>query len=197
MIETLRALVLDESKWLTASLALALAMVAWKLWRHRRDETTPRHRVLAAMNLSFAATIGAMAFGHLLAVTVELGQGTLRDGSLFGFYAIGVALAAPSWWLLHHAWGLFLRPTDVGTTTVALNAWLGATLLALGLHNLPLAVPAVFDIGYQIHRHRAVGWAIVAAAIALQLGLLAASLVFLASGQSFEQFSGVEPRAGG
>ena len=147
----------------------------------------------AAMNLFFGLTIGSMAFGHLLAVTVKLASGTLREGSLAAFYAIGLALAAPSWWLVLHAWRLPFRTATGDRRTLALNAWLGATLLVLGLNNLPLAAPALLDAGYQLHRRRAVGWAIVGAAVVVQLGLLVASLVFLASGQSFEQFRGIGP----
>jgi hypothetical protein len=36
------------------------------------------------------------------------------------------------------------------------------------------------------------GWAIVGVAVVLNVGLFLASLVFMASGQTFEQFSGIE-----
>lgn len=64
--------------------------------------------------------------------------------------------------------------------------------MALGLHNLPLAAPALFNLGYCLHSRRPVGWAIAGLAVAVNLGLFVGSLVFLASGQSFEQFSGME-----
>jgi hypothetical protein len=148
------------------------------------------------MNLFFAVAIGAMAFGHVLAVSTKLALGTLRDGSLLGFYLIGVALAVPSFWLAIHAWRLPARAAADNRRTIALNAWLGATLLALGLHNLPLAAPALLDIAYLAHRRRAIGWVIAAAATLLQIGLLVASLGFAASGKSFEELRGMEPSGG-
>jgi hypothetical protein len=102
MLDQLVALILAESKWLTASLGSALLAVAVLLYRHRHSGLLGRRQVLAAMNLFFGVTIGAMAFGHLLAVTTKLALGTL-DGSLPVFYLIGIALAVPSWWLIYHA----------------------------------------------------------------------------------------------
>jgi uncharacterized membrane protein len=75
--------------------------------------------------------------------------------------------------------------------TAALNAWLGIFLVAFGLHNFPLAAPAALNLAYQFRARRAVGWAILTVAIAANLALFTGSLVFLASGQSFEQFSGM------
>ena len=77
-------------------------------------------------------------------------------------------------------------------STVTLNAWLAITLLALGIQNLPLAAPAFLNIAYRLHSRPLVGWMIVGMAIILNVGLFVGSLVFLASGQSFEQFSGIE-----
>jgi hypothetical protein len=76
--------------------------------------------------------------------------------------------------------------------TPAINVWLAFTLLALGPHNFPLAAPAVLNIGYHMHSRQAVGWAIVSAAVVVNAGLFIGSLIFLASGQSFEQFRGME-----
>jgi hypothetical protein len=191
MGDRLVALILDESKWLTASLAFALVALALMLRRARRAELAPRRRVAAAMSLFTALTIGAMAFGHLLAVTVKLALGTLA-GSAALFYGIGVALALPSAWLASHSLALFDPARAVGRTTPALNAWLALTLLALGLHNLPLAAPALLNVGYHWHRRSWVGWALVAAAAVVNLGLFVGALVFLASGRSFEEFSGLE-----
>ena len=61
----------------------------------------------------------------------------------------------------------------------------------LGLHNVPLAAPAALNLAYQFHTRRAVGWTIVTVAVVANLALFAGSLVFLASGQSFEEFSGM------
>jgi hypothetical protein len=191
MIDQLVALIVDESKWLTASMGFALLAVTILLIRHRHSDYPARRRVLAAMNLFFGVMIGTMAFGHLLAVTTKLGLGTL-EGSILVFYAIGAALAVPSWWLIIHTRRVLGSDHEHRRTTLVLNAWLAITLLALGVHNLPLAAPAFFDIGYQLHSRRLVGWAIVSVAIVVNVGLFIGSLIFMASGQSFEQFRGIE-----
>lgn len=190
MIEQLAALIVDESKWLTASMGMALLALTVLLYRHRHADLPVRRRVLAAMTLFFGVTIGTMASGHLLAVTTKLALGTL-EGSTPVFYAIGIALALPAGWLILHTRAV-LASDDHGRRTLILNAWLATTLLALGLHNLPLAAPALFNIGYHLHARRVVGWAIVGMAVVINMGLFIGSLIFLASGQSFEQFSGLE-----
>ena len=189
MISQFIALILDESKWLTASLGFALLSVMILLYRHRHAVFPARHRVLAAMNLFFGVTIGTMAFGHLLAVTTKFALGTL-EGSILVFYVIGTALAVPSWWLIHHTWRVL--DNEHRRVPLVLNAWLAFTLLVLGVHNLPLAAPAFFNIGYHWHSRRVVGWAIVSMAVVVNVGLFIGSLIFLASGQSFEQFRGIE-----
>jgi hypothetical protein len=169
-------------------IAAALA-VAWLLLRNRPPSSARAVR-WAAMNLFFAVTIGTMAFGHLLVVTIKLAIGTLQ-GSAIVFYAIGVALALPSWWLVVHAPRLAASENG-NATALMLNAWLGVSLLAMGLHHLPLAAPAILNIGYARHTRPLVGHAIVATAIVFNTGLFIGSLIFLASGQSFEQFRGIE-----
>ncbi len=191
ILNELLALIVDESKWLPASMGLALASVGFLLYRRLSSDLPSRHRIAAALNLFFGITIGTMAFGHLAAVTTKRATGTL-EGSLLWFYTIGVVLALPSWWLIRHAIGLFSCRAGKQRTTWVLNAWLAISLLALGLLNLPLAAPALFNIGYHFHTRRAVGWAIVALAIVFHGGLFVGSLMFMASGQSFEQFSGME-----
>ena len=191
MIDQLVALIVDESKWLTASMGFALLAVAILLYRRRHSDIPARRRILAAMNLFFGVTIATMAFGHLLAVTTRLGLGTL-EGSVVVFYLIGVALALPSWWLIRHTRRVLAPDDEHGQATLALNAWLAITLLAMGFHNLPLAAPAFFNIGYHLHSRRVVGWVIVSLAIIVNVGLFIGSLIFLASGQSFEQFRGIE-----
>ena len=188
MADRLLALIVDEGKWLPFAMGLALLWVSVLLCRHRRSERATRQRVAAAMNLFFGVTIGTMAFGHLLAVTTKLGLGTLRPGSRLVLYAIGILLAVPSWWLIHHSHELFSSATDRGKRTLRLNAWLTATLLAMGLHNLPIAAPGFFNIGYALHSRPIVGWALVSLAVAANVGLFVAALVFLASGQTFEEF---------
>lgn len=191
MIDQLIALIVDEGKWLTASMGISLVSVAILLYRYRNSDLALRRRILAAMNLFFAVTIGTMAFGHLLAVTAKLATGTLREGSIILFYLIGIVLAVPSWWLIVHTRRI-LGDEDHGRATIMLNTWLAITLLALGVPNLPLAAPALFNIGYHLHTRRAVGWAIVGIATVVNVGLFVGSLIFLASGQSFEQFRGIE-----
>jgi hypothetical protein len=190
MLDQLVALIVDESKWLTASMGSALLAVTVLLYRHRHSDLPGRRRVLAAMNLFFGVTIGAMAFGHLLAVTTKLVLGTL-EGSVPVFYLIGIALAVPSWWLIYHARRVLTPDDGNGRTTLGLNAWLAITLLGLGIHNLPLAAPGFLNIWYHLHSGRVVGWAIVAMAVVANVGLFIGSLIFMASGRSFEQFRGI------
>ena len=185
------ALIVDEGKWLTLSMGLALLAVSVLSYRHRDAALPARRRIAAIMNLFFGVTIGTMAFGHLLAVSTKLAMGTLR-GSTVLFYAIGLILAAPSWSLVRHARGLFTSHDDHNRMTMILNTWVAGSLLILGIPNFPLALPGFFNIGYELTSHRVAGWAIVSLAVVLNLGLFFGSLVFLLSGQSFEQFSGIE-----
>jgi hypothetical protein len=115
-----------------------------------------------------------------------------EEGSLPVFYLIGIALAVPSWWLIFHARRLLKVDDGLERATLGLNAWLAITLLGLGIHNLPLAAPGFLNIWYQLHSGRVVGWAIVAMAVVVNMGLFIGSLIFMASGQSFEQFRGIQ-----
>ncbi|MGH9749246.1 MAG: hypothetical protein ACRD6R_04915, partial [Candidatus Polarisedimenticolia bacterium] len=196
MIDRLAVLIVDESKWLTGSLGFALLAAGVLLLRHRQGNIPVRRRVLAGMNLFFGVTVGTMAFGHLLAVTVKLATGRLA-GSVPTFYLIGVVLAVPACWVVLHTRSLLGAGGGDGGGTPLLNGWLALTLVALGIHNLPLAAPGFLNIAYHFHTRRAVGRAIVAVAIVFNTGLFIASLVFLASGRSFEEFSGMEPAAAG
>ena len=182
------ALILDESKWFTVSLTVAICAVAVLLIRHSRVPV--RRRTLAAMNLFFGVTIGAMAFGHLLAVTTKLVTGSL-EGSIPILYLIGVALATPAWWVTFHTRRVLASDEDHGPATVRSNGWLAASLLLLGPHNLPLAVPGLLNIAYHRHRRPWVGRMIVSLAAVGGAGLFVGSLVFFVSGQSFEQFRGL------
>ncbi|MGH7601317.1 MAG: hypothetical protein ACREOI_33580 [bacterium] len=191
MTEPIVAMVLDESKWLSISMLLSIIAVLALAVRQRRQRLPHRLRILEAMNLFYGCMIGIMSFGHLLAVTVKFSQGTL-EGSLGLLYALGLVLAIPAWWLAFRV-GKFVKDVErQGKSIVALNAWLGIGLLALGFHNLPLAAPAALNIAYQFHSRRVVGWAIVTVAIVATLALFIGSLVFFVSGQSFEQFKGMQ-----
>ncbi len=189
MIDQIVAFIVAENKWLTISLGAALMAVGTLLVRDLCSATPVKHRVMTAMHLFFGVTIGTMAFGHLLAVTTKLAMGTL-EGPTVVFYAIGVALAVPSWWLIVHTGGALEAGSD--HTALRLNIALAVVLFALGPRNLPLAAPALFNVAYQRHRRPAIGWAIVSVAVMVYVGLFIGSLIFWASGQSFEQFSGME-----
>ena len=190
MIDRLLVLALDESKWLSTAMLLSIIAVTVLLRQQRRQGLAARLRILEALNLFYGCMIGIMSFGHLFAVTVKLIQGTLA-GSPWMLYALGLVLAIPAWWLALRA-GKFVKALERwGARMLALNAWLGVCLLALGFHNWPLAGPAALNIAYQLHSKRAVGWAIVTVAIAGNLALFIGSMVFFASGQSFEQFKGM------
>jgi hypothetical protein len=191
VLDQLAALVVDEGKWLPGSIALAALAAGWRL-RGGDGDPPLRPRIEAALTLFFAVMIGMMAFGHLAAVTTKLALGTL-DGSLLTFYGIGAALAAPSWWLAIHGAGGTLPPTTAdAATAVRLTIWLAVTLLAMGPQNLPLAAPALFALAYRWHARPAVGWAIVSLSLVATLGLFIGALVFMASGQTFEQFRGID-----
>jgi hypothetical protein len=191
MASAIAELVLDEGKWLFASTLLATIVLLAALRRAPAQRPPGRAGILWAMNLFYGCMIGTMAFGHLLAVTVKLAQGTLR-GSWLALYPLGLVLAMPAWWLALRAARYGRDEERHRNRMLALNGWLGLALLALGLHNLPLAAPAALAIAYQLHTRRAVGWTLVTLALAANLALLVGSLVFLASGQSFEQISGLE-----
>lgn len=192
MIDQLLELVVDEGKWLTLSMGLALVVAALLVLRLRGSMLVLTRRIMAAMNLVAGVTIGTMAGGHLLAVGTKLELGTLRDGSLLIFIAIGVVLLVPSLMVVGHTRALLLDPEPAARTTILLNGWLAISLLVLGLHNVPLAAQAMINMAYRSQSGRVTGWIIVAIAIAFNVALFAASLVFMASGQSFEQFSGIE-----
>jgi hypothetical protein len=187
MLDPLLTFIVGESNWLPLATSLALVATASLLYRYRRPELPARRRILAAMNLYFGVALAIMAVGHFAAVTTHLALGNLR-GSVLWLYVIGTILIVPSTWLIRHTWLQLARGGDHGRTSLVLNAWLAITLAALGLVNLPLAVPAVLNIGYQLHARRAVGWAILSFAILFQILLLVGALVFMASGQTFEQF---------
>ncbi|MEM7350380.1 MAG: hypothetical protein AAF657_06210 [Acidobacteriota bacterium] len=199
MIETLIELVLDESKWLPTAMFLALVAVALQARGNGSGGVPGRLRILAALNLFYGGMIGIMAFGHLLAVTVKLAVGQL-EGSLWMLYPIGIVLAIPSWWLVASAVRLAADEERVGKadedragkTIVTLNAVLAVCLLVLGPHNLPLAVPAAWNIGYHYHSQRAIGWTLVTVASVAYLALFVGAMTFFLSGQSFEQFRGIE-----
>jgi hypothetical protein len=182
---------LDDRRWLFSSILLSAVAVVVSLSGRRGHGLPDRLEILWAMNVFYGCMIGTMSLGHLTAVTVKAVQGTL-EGSLWILYPLGLALTIPAWWLAVRAERYVKREDRYGKRIVALNSWLGVCLVGFGLHNLPLAAPAALNIGYQFHRKRAVGWTIVTVAIATNVALFVGSIVFLASGQSFEQFQGMK-----
>lgn len=188
MTEKLLALIVDEGKWLTASMTLALLTVGGLAARRSFRGLPSRRRIAIAMNVFFAVTIGTMAFGHLLAVTTKLASGTLR-GSPPLLYAIGIVLAVPSWSLIVHTRRMLREDAD--RRTLVLNGLVAASLIVLGLPNVVLALPAFLNMAYLASSRRSVAWAVAGAAIVLHVALFVGSVVFLASGQTFEQFSGM------
>jgi len=190
MTERIVALIIDESKWLTASLGLAVVVVGVGLYRLRNRNVPQRQLILISLNLLFGVTIGTMAFGHLLAVSTKLLLGTL-EGSILLLYLIGVVLAVPSWLLIYHAGSRIGGGAIESRKTLVLNTWLVLTLVALGLPNLPLAIPGLLNATYQKHRRPAIGWFVVGVSAVVTIGLFIGSVVFLMSGQSFEEFRGM------
>lgn len=183
-------LIIDESKWLPLSLTLAFVSAIVLFLRHRQSQIAVRRLVLAVMNLFVGVTLLIMAFGHLLAVTTKLTIGSLQ-GSAPKFYLIGLALIVPSLAVVLDTRRILAQHIDHGSRTILLNAWLATTLIVLGIHNLPLAAGAIINIGYHLHSRRLVGWAILSLAVLVNVGLLVGSIIFMLSGGSFEEFSGM------
>jgi tetrahydromethanopterin S-methyltransferase subunit G len=196
MVQRIIELALDESAWLPFALVVSIVAVTVRTV----DSLRSRHGldIGRAMSLFYGSMIGVMAGGHLLAVTIQLSRGAVLGRPLAFLYGLGLALALPAAWLALGATrsgrGESDPPGAPGSpgTLRALNAWLGIALLALGPHNWPLALPAALNLAYSFRRRRIIGWAIVTVAVASYAFLLVGSLIFAASGQSFEQFSGME-----
>ena len=164
MTETLVELVLEEGKWLATAMFLSFIAVVLQLGRKRAERLARRQVILGAMNLFYGCMIGIMAFGHLLAVTVKLAQGTLAS-SLWILYPLGLALAIPSWWL---ALGIGLHNLGEGLSIgVALSvgdAALGSLLIVgFTVHNLTEGVAIVAPVARRnITLLMLAGWAALA-----------------------------------
>lgn len=189
MFERILTIILDEGKWLPASMGLAVLAAGLFLWRYRARGFSDPRLVAGAMSLFAGLMIGNMAFGHLLAISIKLLRGDL-EGPVPLLYLIGLVLAAPSAWLAWRAPDLPQATHRDDKRLVAPNLSLAATLLLLGPHNLPLALPAICNIAHQYCLGRKLGWVIVGVAVLLNGSLFVGALVFMASGQTFEQFSG-------
>ena len=178
MSSQLAAFITGEGNWLPLAMALALAAVI-ATWPRQRDRIA-RDRVLTAMNLFVGTMLAVMGLGHLLAVTIKLGQATL-EGSPLLLYPIGIAIVIPATLIV-------LRSTRANA--MGLNAWMAVTLVVLGLINVPLAIPALLNLAYARHTRPVTGSLIVAAFVLVNLGLFAGGTMFMLSGaRTFEEFS--------
>ena len=187
MIDRLAAFIVGEGNWLPVAMGAA-SIGAGLLFLATKNTLIPqRQRILALMNLFTGAMLLIMGIGHLAAVTTKTLQETLRGSALL-LYAIGLAIVIPASFIVRNTRGI-LATAEAGST-VKLNVWMAVTLAALGLINLPLAVPAFCNIAYSLHRRRWVGWTIVGIAVVACTGLFIGGLIFMASAaQTFEEFS--------
>lgn len=186
MSERLAAFIVGEGNWLPLAMGSAFVASGALAFAIRDTAVARRQRILALMNLFTGMMLLIMGFGHLLAVVTKQLQGTLRGSALL-FYAIGIAIVVPASFIVTHT-RTILTGADA-RSTVMLNAWMAVTLAILGLVNLPLAVPALSNIGYSLHRRGWVGWMMVAIMAIACLGLFIGGLMFMASGRTFEEFS--------
>ena len=179
MSDGIAALIVGEGNWLPIAMALALATAGVQWMRHSRFAV--RDRVMEAMNLFVGVTLLVMGIGHLLAVTVKLLQDTL-NGSPALLYTIGVAIVVPAALIVFNA---------NRARAAAFNGAMAATLVVLGLINIPLAIPALLNIAYRRHTRARTGVAIVVAFVLWNVGLFTLGLVFMLSGaRTFEEFRG-------
>jgi hypothetical protein len=178
MIDRLATFIVGEGNWLPLAMAIALATVIVTWARH--GTLARRDRIQEAMNLFAGVTLLVMGIGHLLAVAAKQIQGTL-NGFPALLYLIGAAIVVPSTLIVLNAGR---------AKAIALNFWMAATLIVLGLVNIPLAIPALLNIAYSRHTRAGAGWVIVAVALVINLGLFAGGLMFMLSGaRTFEEFS--------
>jgi hypothetical protein len=185
-VDRLAALIVGEGNWLPLAMGSAFIAIGGLFLATKGSAVPLRQHILALMNLFTGVMLLIMGIGHLLAVIVKSLQGTLRGSALL-FYAIGIAIVLPAWFIVRHTRAILAAGDS--RTTVKLNAWMAITLGVLGIVNLPLAVPALCNIGYSLHRRRWIGWTIVAVALIACTGLFIGGLIFMASGQTFEEFS--------
>ena len=186
MSERVAAFIVGEGNWLPLAMGSAFAAAGVLAFIVKDTAIPRRQRILALMNLFTGVMLLIMGSGHLLAVTTKQLQGTLRGSALL-FYAIGIAIVVPAMFIVRHTRAILSAPD--AQSTVKLNAWMAVTLAVLGLVNLPLALPALCNIGYSLHRRDWVGWLMVAVAAVACVGLFVGGLIFMASGQTFEEFS--------
>jgi hypothetical protein len=170
MLDRLAAFIVGEGNWLPIAMSVATIFAAAALRKHGR---------LAAMNLFVGVMLLVMGGGHLLAVSTKLMQGTL-NGSPAWLYLIGVVIVVPaSLLVLHH------RTGRAGTY----NGWMAAAVIALGLVNIPLAIPALLNIAYCRHTRPRTGQIVIATWVFIIVGLFIGGMMFMLSGaRTFEEF---------
>ena len=193
MTERITEIILTEGNWMPAAMAIAFIAVAARLRTDWRTVPT-RLRTLRALTLFYGVMIGIMASGHLIAVSIKAAQGTLQ-GSPWFLYTLGLSLTVPAWWLAAESLRGGIEDPSGVRRTVGLNGWLCVALMAIGLHNWPIAAPAVLNIAYRFQTQRAVGMAIVIAAGVGYAALFAGALAFMASGQTFEELQRIADAA--
>ena len=110
---------------------------------------------------------------------VEMGSDEEAQAAIAALSEMGDASVAPA----------LVRITQNPNADHAMRLQAVGTLVGLGLVNLPLAVPVLCTIAYNRHRRDWAGWLIVAVAAVACVGLLVGGLIFMASGQTFEEFS--------
>lgn len=189
MLDRLAAFIVGEGNWLPMAMGAAFLAAAWLGYSTSGSGVPQRNRILAMMNLFTGAMLLVMGFGHLLAVTTKFLLSTQR-GSLGRLYLIGIAIVVPAWMIASHTQAILLRRGDEGHRTTRLNLWMAATLVLLGLINIPLAMPALLTLAYGRHSRTRSGVIIVVAFVLVNLGLLTAGMLFMLSGaRTFEEFN--------
>lgn len=180
----------NESRWIFPSVLLALAASTWM----GRSRAWDRPRIAGAMTVFSGLLIGLLALGHLFAVTLKAWVGTL-SGAAGPLYAIGVVLTVPAALVLREGRGLSRGEREPGRKTATLHGLLILALAVTGPLNLPLAVPSLLAAVYAVHRRAWVGRSAVLGMALVVTLLTMGSARFFASGQSFEDFGGIEQRA--
>lgn len=189
MTERITEIILTEQYWMPAAMGIAFIAVAARVRADRHTAST-RLRSFRALTLFYGVMIGIMASGHLIAVSLKAAQGTLQ-GSPWFLYTLGLSLAVPAWVLAAMALRAGLEDPHGLRRMVGINTWLGLALMIFGPHNWPIAAPAALNIAYRFQSHRAVGMAIVIVAGVGYAALFAGALMFMASGQTFEELQDI------
>ena len=169
MLDRLAAFIVGEGNWLPVAMLVAAVSVS-AAWKHGR---------LASMNLFVGVMLLVMGVGHLLAVSTKLMQGTL-NGRPALLFPIGVVIVVPALLLIRH-----YRTGQAGTY----NAVMATVLVALGLINIPLAIPALLNIAYSRASKPRTRQLIVGAWVFVVTGLFIGGMMFMLSGaHTFEEF---------